>query len=250
MGGFFRKVLVFLVLVLGLGIPIAYWVKGKIARAETRNPLSLSPGLEEPAPLKIGDLSLPPLPGRSAPPPSPDPEAATLEVHLQGEAWRDILPRTLTLVLQGPEKTSRMVPLEGGTTLLRGLLPGTWSLEMVPSPPGSEAAPLWKGRLRLQAGTVKKIQLPPPPLANLVGKVTLAGGPQEKCAGIEVRLFTQGGVRTTRTGPAGTFTFKHIIPGMALLVVAGGPSSAMGGTCQEIRLEAGTPTKVALELRR
>ena len=254
MGGWFRKVLVFLILVLGLGIPIGYWVKGEIARAESRKPLHTSPSFQVPPPL---DVKLPPMePLRASPLSAGAPKArkagAALELAFKGKAWRTLPQGTLTILLRGPGGASRALPLGKSAPAWKDLPPGKWTILVVPSPPGKGSAPLWKAEVELPPGEEVQREVPPPALASLEGKVILAGKGEKPAApeGLQIRLFTQGGVRTTRTGPDGSFSIEGLLPGKALLMAAGGPSSAMGGTCQEIILQGGTRSKVTLELRR
>ena len=253
MGGWFRKTLVLLVLILGLGIPMGYWLKGKIARAESRKAFAGVSSLEFPPPLAVKPPSLEPLSRPQAKRISPRP-TASLVVRLSGKAWRLLPPGSLTLLLQGPDGVSRIQPVEGKPLAWKDLPPGPWALRLVPSPPGKEARSLWKGETRLAPGEKETLEIPPLPLAALQGRVVLQGKGDKKTppgpAGLQVRLYTSGGVRTTRTDGKGRFSFQGLLPGPALLVLAGGPSSGLGGTCQEILLQEGTASKVTLELRR
>ncbi len=253
MGNWFRKTLVFSILALGVGIPMGYWLKGTIARAENRKTLPGADSLRFPPP---PDLKIPPLEplsqaregGTSLP-------ASSLEVTFSGTAWTSLPKGSLTLVLRGPRGASYIHPVEGKPLRFKDLPPGPWTLQVVPSPPGKEAPPLWSGKITLGPGAGKTLEVPSPPLASLEGKVLVQGridqkGPNDPGAGLEVRIYTSGGIKKTRTDKEGRFSFRGLLPGRALLVLAGGPSSGMGGTCQEIFLQGGTRSKVTLELRR
>ena len=254
MGGWFRKVLVFAILLLGLGIPLGYWVKGKIARAESRKPLESSPSLPFPPPMevKVSSLSLDPLPSKGAAQPSPAP--ASLDLAFAGKAWKSLPPGCLTLELTGPGGSSRVLSVVAKTLRVPNLPAGAWTLRLLPSPPGKESSPLWRGRTRLSPGERKSLAIPAPPLASLEGKVVLVGKGGEKApsgpGGLQVRVYTEGGVKTTRTRDDGSFSLEGLLPGPALLMVAEGPSSGLGGTCQEILLKGGTCSRVTLNLRR
>ncbi len=232
---------------------MGYWLKGKIARAESRKAFAGVSSLEFPPPLAVKFPSLEPLCRPLAKGISPR-RTASLVVRFSGKAWRLLPPGSLTLLLQGPAGVSRVQPVEGNPPAWKDLPPGPWTLQVVPSPPAKEARPLWKGKIRLAPGKEATLEIPPLPLAALQGRVVLQGKGDKKTppgpAGLQVRLYTSGGVRTTRTDGKGRFSFEGLLPGPALLVLAGGPSSGLGGTCQEILLQGGISSKVTLELRR
>ena len=254
MGGWLRRFLVFLVLLAGLGIPLGYWLRGRNARAESRRPWTAAVvDFQVPPPLRV---EIPP-PEREKSEPSRQesgpPPGASLEVVLPRDLSRSFPPGRLLLRLRGPNGASRLLPL-GLLEKARweDLPPGLWRLTLLVGPPGPEALPLWEGKTLLKPEEAKRLEIPSPPLAALEGKVILAGpeGSAPAPPGLPVILFAPGGVRKTKTGEGGRFSFQGLLPGPALLVVERGSGSSLGPSAQEIRLQAGTPTQVTLTLRR